>query len=90
MYTLRFFIKVKRAATRVISRIWPAARQRARLWTEAVENANEAALDWINLELSEDEVNLPPVSEVSDLELKEGDIVRNIQVTIKFMEGWEE
>ena len=34
--------------------------------------------------------NLPPVSEVSDLELKEGDIVRNIQVTIKFMEGWEE
>ena len=26
----------------------------------------------------------------SDLELKEGDIVRNIQVTIKFMEGWEE
>ena len=57
---------------------------------EAVENANEAALDWINLELSEDEVNLPPVSEVSDLELKEGDIVRNIQVTIKFMEGWEE
>lgn len=57
---------------------------------EAVENANEAALDWINLELSEDEVNLPSVSEVSDLELKEGDIVRNIQVTIKFMEGWEE
>ena len=48
---------------------------------EAVENANEAALDWINL---------PPVSEVSDLTLKEGDIVRNIQVTIKFMEGWEE
>ena len=57
---------------------------------EAVENANEAAFDWINLELSEEEVNLPPVSEVSDLELKEGDIVRNIQVTIKFMEGWEE
>lgn len=57
---------------------------------EAVENANEAALDWINLELSEDEANLPPVSEVSDLTLKEGDIVRNIQVTIKFMEGWEE
>ena len=43
---------------------------------EAVENANEAALDWINLELSEEEVNLPPVSEVSDLTLKEGDIVR--------------
>ena len=54
------------------------------------ETLDEAALDWINLELSEDEVNLPPVSEVSDLELKEGDIVRNIQVTIKFMEGWEE
>ena len=60
---------------------------------EAVENANEAALALDQpRELSEDEVNLPPpVSEVSDLyELKEGDIVRNIQVTIKFMEGWEE
>lgn len=83
------FIKVKRAATRVISRIC-LLRGKGETLDEAVENANEAALDWINLELSEDEVNLPPVSEVSDLELKEGDIVRNIQVTIKFMEGWEE
>ena len=81
---------MKRAATRVISRTWPAAEAKGETLDEAVENANEAALDWINLELSEDEVNLPSVSEVSDLELKEGDIVRNIQVTIKFMEGWEE
>ena len=81
---------MKRAATRVISRTSPCCEAKGETLDEAVENANEAALRlyWINLlELSEDEVNLPPVSEVSDLELKEGDIVRNIQVTIKFMEG---
>ena len=33
---------------------------------EAVDNANEAAYDWISLELSEDDGQLPPVSDVSD------------------------
>lgn len=57
---------------------------------EAVDNANEAAYDWISLELSEDDGQLPPVSDVSDLDLRPGDIVRNIAVNIRFYEGWDE
>ena len=57
---------------------------------EAIENANAAAYDWISLELDEDEVNMPAISDESDLELAEGEIVRNISVNIRFYEGWDE
>ena len=57
---------------------------------EAIENANEAAYNWITLELDEDDCQLPPVSDEDDLELQDGDIVRNISVNIRFYEGWEE
>lgn len=56
---------------------------------DAVENANEAAREWISLELEMDG-QLPPISEKSDMPLEEGDIVRNISVNIRFTEGWEE
>lgn len=57
---------------------------------EAVEKANEAAYSWIELELSEDEVHMPPVSDENDLELQKGDVVRNISVNIRFYDGWDE
>lgn len=57
---------------------------------EAVDNANEAAFNWITLELSEDETELPPVSDAADMDLEKGDIVRNILVNIRLMEGWDE
>lgn len=57
---------------------------------EAVEKANEAAFDWISLELSEDDGQLPGVTDRRDMELLEGDEVRNICVNIRFMEGWDE
>ncbi len=56
---------------------------------EAIDRANEAANDWISLELSEDG-DLPGVSDMNDLNLQEGDIVRNISVNIRFYEGWDE
>lgn len=56
---------------------------------DAVENANEAALDWISVELEED-APLPPVTDLHDIRLKEGEIVRNISVTYRFYDGWEE
>ena len=56
---------------------------------EAIDRANEAANDWISLELSE-EGELPPVSDESDKNLQEGDSVRNITVNIRFYEGWDE
>ena len=56
-----------------------------------IENdANAAAYDWISLELSEDDCQLPPVSDAEDIELQEGDIIRNISVNIRFYEGWDE
>lgn len=56
---------------------------------EAVEKANEAAYDWISLELSEDG-ELPSITDPEDFPLREGDIVRNISVNIRFYEGWDE
>ena len=47
---------------------------------DVIENANAAAYDWISLELSEDDCQLPPVSDAEDIELQEGDIIRNISV----------
>ena len=46
--------------------------------------------DWIYTELMEFEGKLPPVSDESDLELQEGDVVRNISVNIRFQDGWDE
>ena len=57
---------------------------------EAIEEANAAAYNWISLELDEDDCQLPPVSDADDLELEEGDIVRNISVNIRFQDGWDE
>ena len=57
---------------------------------DAVENANEAAAVWISLELSEEEPDLPCITDVSDISLKEGEVVRQISVNIRFYEGWDE
>ena len=57
---------------------------------EAIEHANEAAENWLRAELDEEVPDLPPVSEASDLSLKEGQIVRYIQVNIRFYDGWDE
>lgn len=57
---------------------------------EAVENANAAACDWIQVELEEEEPKLPPISDISDLALEEDAVVRNISVNIRFYEGWDE
>ena len=40
---------------------------------EAIESANEAARDWITLELSEDEPMIPYVSDIEDIEVKDGE-----------------
>lgn len=56
---------------------------------DAIDNANAAAYDWICLEL-EDEGTLPYVSDPEDIELQEGDILRNISVNVRFNIGWDE
>ena len=62
---------------------------------EAIESANEAARDWITLELSEDEPMIPYVSDIEDIEVKDGEerTILNKKVTfmnIRFYEGWDE
>lgn len=57
---------------------------------DAIDKANDAAYDWISLELSEEEPNLPSISDEADMDLQEGDIIRNISVNIRFYEGWDE
>ena len=57
---------------------------------DAIENANEACRNWITVELEEEEPNMPYVSDIEDIEVKDGDIVRNISVNIRFYEGWDE
>lgn len=56
---------------------------------DAIDNANDAANDWISLEIAEGGT-LPPVSDTADLDLQEGDVVRNICVTLRFYDGWDE
>ena len=57
---------------------------------DAVEKANEAAAQWLTVELDEEVPDIPPVSDPDDIQLKEGQILRNIQVTYRFYEGWDE
>ena len=57
---------------------------------DAIENANEACRNWITVELEEEEPNMPYVSDIEDIEIKDGDIVRNISVNIRFYEGWDD
>ena len=57
---------------------------------DVLDNANAAARDWLTVELEEENVQLPPVSDESDITLKENEFVRNILVNIRFYEGWDE
>ena len=56
---------------------------------EAVDNANEALMYWISVEL-EEENHLPAVSDLHDLILTQDQTVRNICITYRFNDGWDE
>ncbi len=52
---------------------------------DALENAREAAYNWITVEMEEDEVLMPEVSHAEDIELPPGGFMRQIMVTVKLM-----
>ena len=55
------------------------------------DTLDEALEDAIHsLELTEEEPDFPPVSDVTDLGKNEGEIARNIAVNIRLFEGWDE
>lgn len=57
---------------------------------EAIEDANSALYDWIYVELTEFEGNLPGRTEHADIVLEDGEEIRNISVNIRFTDGWDE
>ena len=52
---------------------------------EAIDNANEAARNWISVELEEFEGDLPFATHVDDIELAEDQVAKQIMVKIKFL-----
>lgn len=56
---------------------------------EVLNDAIEEARSWIRVEL-EDSFDLPPVSHPDELDLKEGEFVRTIAVTVRLTDGWDE
>jgi predicted RNase H-like HicB family nuclease len=63
---------------------------RGKTLEEAILSAHEAARDWITLELGEEIPDMPSISEPGDLHPGKDETVRNICVTIRLFEGWDE
>lgn len=57
---------------------------------EVMENINAAVYGWISAELEEDDPILPRISDQEDIPLKGGEFIRNVCVTMRFYEGWDE
>jgi predicted RNase H-like HicB family nuclease len=58
---------------------------------EATNAAIHAALEWVNVELEDEEFSgLPPVSDKEDIELKDGEFIRNIAFTLRLFDGYDE
>jgi len=51
---------------------------------DAVENARDAAYNWISVELEEDG-ELPPQTHIEDMILEEGSVVKQIMVRVKLL-----
>ncbi len=57
---------------------------------DCLDDAIEAARTWIQVELDEDDWDLPPVSSPEDISLEPGEEVRTIGVKIRLYDGWDE
>ena len=58
--------------------------------SEAMNEAIEAGKNWIYTELEEDDPFLPPVSDLGDITLQEGEFVRNIGMVLRLTDGFDE
>ena len=57
---------------------------------ETLDNARYEMENWIRAEFEEDDPVLPPISDPEDMDLAEGEEVRNILVVYRFYDGWDE
>ena len=62
----------------------------SRLICYGISFMKQAARNWLSLELTEEDPFIPYVSDEEDIDLKEGEFIRNISVNIRFYEGWDE
>ena len=81
------FHENEKAGLKAIFPILTAAAQEGETLEPAVRDAMEAEYNWIMLELDDEDPELPPVSHPEDLELKEGEFIRNISVKVRLVEG---
>ncbi len=57
---------------------------------DCLDDAQQAAYNWIELELTEDDPQMPHVTDIADLTLDKNQEARNIKVHFRMMEGWDE
>ncbi len=59
---------------------------------DVMAELNQAMLSWITLEIEDGDGSLPPISEREDLIplLQEGDQIRNVCITYRAYDGWDE
>lgn len=59
---------------------------------DVMEELNHTMLEWITLEIDEGDGMLPPISDAEDLKdlIKQGDLIRNVCVTYRSYDGWDE
>lgn len=57
---------------------------------EIMKRANEAMYDWIDLELHEEDPNLPPATEPEEIKTEKNESVHRILVHYRMVEGWDE
>ena len=50
-----------------------------------MENAREAAYNWLYLEVEEQTYDFPAQSHIEDMELEEGEFVKQIMVIVRIM-----
>ena len=66
-------------------RIWKMCEADGADLEDAIENARDAAQNWISVELEEFEGDLPFATHVDDIELAENQVAKQIMVKIKFL-----
>ena len=57
---------------------------------DTLDEARHAMEAWITAEFEEDEPEMPAISDPEDMDLAEGEFVRNILVIYRFYDGWDE
>jgi hypothetical protein len=57
---------------------------------DALDEARHAAYNWIDLEMQEDDPQMPEVTDLDDIQLLPGQEARNIMVHYRRTEGWAE